>query len=208
MRKGVIRYCASLTAEQRQERSRKGGLANKGGTSVQRQWETVRADPEQYRKACARLQRTAQTFWDSLTPEERDAHVQKILRGNGKGHSVAGDRFLDRLAAEGISLEREATIHGFIVDGLARGQNLIVEFYGDMFHCRPTTFSDPEHYCPWLGRTVAQQWARDRKRLGVFYRFGFRVVITWESDWYTDPEHEIGRIRDALHEGDGDRVDG
>jgi G:T-mismatch repair DNA endonuclease (very short patch repair protein) len=47
---------------------------------------------------------------------------------------------------------------------------------------------------PHLGRTVRQQRARDRKRLGVFYSLGYRVVTVWESDWLTNAEKEIGRL--------------
>ena len=204
-RAGVIAYCESLTTKQLQERSRKAGLANKGGTSVQRQWESVKANPELFAAARIRLRRTAQNFWDSLTPEERNAHVRKTLfRDWTHGRSGAGDRFIKRLIAEGIPVEAEQDVLGFVVDGLVRDRNVIVEFYGDIYHCRPDKFPDPDFFCRWLNRTVQQQWARDRKRLGVFYKHGFRVVIVWESDWKVNPNKEIQRIHDALLESRGD----
>lgn len=114
-----------------------------------------------------RLQRTTQNFWDSLTPEERNAHVRKTLfKDWSRGRSGAGDRFIERIRAEGILVEAEQDVHGFVVDGLVRDRNLIVEFYGDIYHCRPDKFPDPNFFCRWLNRTVQQQWARDRKRLG------------------------------------------
>lgn len=192
-------YKASLTPEQRAEEARQGGKANKGGVSVQRQWETVRNNPELMQQARERLRRTAQNFWDSMTPEERAAHTRKVLKNTGR--SDVADRFLDRLRTEGLPFEAEYGISGFIVDGCDVAAKVIVEFYGDNFHCRPSKFTDPDMYCPWIQRTVRQQWARDRKRLGVFYSLGFRVVIVWESDWYKDPEREIRRVRDAVREG-------
>ena len=102
------------------------------------------------------------------------------------------------MESEGVSLEREQGISGFIVDGLQN--KLIVEFYGDIYHCNPRHFRDPDEFCSWIGRTVTQQWARDRKRLGVFYKLGYRVVIVWEADWKTHPENEIRRVKNALSE--------
>jgi hypothetical protein len=43
-RKGVVDYCASLTPEERVERSRRAGKRNTN-LSVIRQWETIKADP-------------------------------------------------------------------------------------------------------------------------------------------------------------------
>lgn len=194
----MLAYKAGLTPEQRSEEARIGGKANKGGTSVQRQWETVRANPELMQQARERLRRTSQNFWDSLTPEERVAHTRKVIKNTGR--SVVADRFLERLRNEGVLLEAEHGVSGFIVDGCDVAAKVIVEFYGDNFHCRPTKFTDPDRFCSWIQRTVRQQWARDRKRLGVFYSLGFRVVIVWESDWSENPEREIRRVQDAVRE--------
>ena len=202
-RQVMTRLHAERTPEERVALARKAGRGNRhnNGLSVQRQWESIRSDPEQYRAACARLQRTAQNFWDSLTPEERDAHFRKVFANSSRGRSTVGDRFIDRLLAEGIPVKAEESIQGFIVDALVEGTNVIVEFYGDIYHCHPGQFSDPDKYCPWLGRTVGQQWARDRKRLGVFYRYGYKVIIVWETDWYADPDQQVRRVQDAVHQG-------
>ncbi len=200
-REGVVLFNSKLTTQEKFDRSQKAGAANKGGKSVIRQWETVKSDPVLWEAAKKRLQKTAQTFWDSLTPEEKNIQIRKSLFKNANtGRSGAGDRFVDRLVQEGFDLKVEQDIQGFIVDALIKTDNLIIEFYGDIFHCNPSKFQDPEFYCSWLNRTVAQQWARDRKRLGVFYRFGYRVVVVWESNWNSNKEHEIERIHNALRE--------
>lgn len=45
-------------------------------------------------------------------------------------------------------------------------------------------------------------------KMEVFYKLGFRVVIVWEFDWYTNPEYEIERVYNAMRESDGDQVGG
>lgn len=201
--KGGDIFRASLTPEEITERSRKGGEGNRNnnGFSVRRQWETIKADPFLYSKACRRLTRLAHAFrnrWEAWSEEEKAAHLAKIFAGRGNGRSLSGDRFIRHLLAEGIPLKPEAPIHGFLADGLHEPTQTIIEFYGDVWHCNPLSFKDPNVHIPWLNRTVAQQWARDRKRLGVFYRYGYTVIIVWESDWKEDPQTQIRRIKHAL----------
>lgn len=45
------------------------------------------------------------------------------------------------------------------------------------------------------------QWARDRKRLGVFYSLGYAVVTVWESEWNANQESEIKRILSVVNRG-------
>jgi G:T-mismatch repair DNA endonuclease (very short patch repair protein) len=76
---------------------------------------------------------------------------------------------------------------------------VIVEYYGDVYHCNPRRFKDESEYCPIIRRTVGEQWKRDRKRLACFTkRHGYDVVIVWESDWNKNPEKELDRIRDVV----------
>lgn len=200
-RKIFLQMHAKLSPE---DRSSKGRVARSKVThskeAVEKQWETIKSDPEKF--AALKKQRggTAKIFWDSMTPEKKALHFQKVFASSGKGRSKAGDQFIHSLANAGFGFEPEQWVHGFCVDGLDRNRKLIVEFYGEMFHCNPRTFHDPEKYCPWIGRTVGQQWARDRKRLGVFYKNGYRVIIIWEKDWYASPQTQIGRIENALRQ--------
>jgi G:T-mismatch repair DNA endonuclease (very short patch repair protein) len=102
--------------------------------------------------------------------------------------------FLRQLHDRGLEIKPEQTISGFVVDGLHKASNTIIEFYGDFWHCKPDKYRNPQQFCGWLNRTVDQQWARDRRRLGVFYGLGYKVVVIWESDWKKDPECEVDRV--------------
>jgi len=93
---------------------------------------------------------------------------------------------------------REEIISGFIVDGLLKSEKVILEFYGDMFHCNPTKFHDPSEYCSWISRTVGQQWKRDKRRTAALLKRGYKVLIVWESDWNNQKEKTIERVKNAL----------
>jgi G:T-mismatch repair DNA endonuclease (very short patch repair protein) len=195
LNKGGDAFRQQLTPEERSTRSAHAGAGNTD-LSVRRQWESIRNTPGKLEATRLQRGRTTKAVWDSLTPEQRDARIKKIL-GN-RGRSVACDAFLQTLRDQGLIIKAEQTINGFVVDGLIVTSKTILEFYGDFWHCRPTQYKDPQQFCSWLGRTVGQQWARDRKRLGVFYSLGYKVVIVWESDWKLDQESQIVRILQAV----------
>lgn len=195
LHQGVRDYYANLSTEDRQERSRKAGSANTG-FAVQQQWISIKASPEKLQRVREQRGKTFKATWDGYTPDQRAARTQKALKKTG--HSSTGDKFLGQLRDRGLTLEPEQAVSGFLVDGLHRESGTIVEFYGDFWHCNPERHKDPDQYCSWIKRTVGQQWARDRKRLGVFYSLGFKVVIVWESHWNANPDCELQRVLDAV----------
>lgn len=197
-REGVVAHHARLTPEERAERSRKAGAQNTS-LSVQHQWETIKADPVKFAATRAQRGRTAKAVWAAYTPEQREARVKRML-GEGKV-SRRGNAFLEQVRAQGVVIEAEVPVSGFMVDGLHRESNTILLFHGDFWHCHPEKHPDPEKFCGWLGRTVGEQWERDRRQLGVFYARGFQVVVVWESAWLNDPVAEVQRVFRTLAGG-------
>jgi G:T-mismatch repair DNA endonuclease (very short patch repair protein) len=88
----------------------------------------------------------------------------------------------------------EIPISGFVVDAFHRASKTVVLYHGDFWHCNPRTFKDSNQYCKWLGRTVSEQWKRDQRAVAAFYKYGYRVVIVWESDAKRDQSIELQRI--------------
>ena len=148
-------------AKTQEQRSLHGKMARSRVThskeGVQKQWATIKSDPESFAKARVRLKQTADTFWAGMSPEDRNQHFQKVFANSSRGRSHVGNGFISALAEAGVLLASEQPVQGFIVDGLDAEHHLIVEFYGDIYHCNPKKITDPEQVCPWLGRTVAQQ---------------------------------------------------
>ena len=105
----------------------------------------------------------------------------------------------DIIESNNIKIIREMFINGLFVDGIIEDTNIIIEFYGDMFHCNPIKFHDPEQYCSWISRTVQQQWDRDRIRLAKLYQQGYKVIVIWENSWKKDQQKYIKRIQDEMY---------
>jgi len=155
------------------------------------------AGDDYYKKYCEKRKQTALAFHAGLTPEEKEAHYRKVLKNNGRSKEC--DLFIETLNEHDIHCEVEKHIKGFFVDAVVIGTNIIIEYYGDMFHCNPTKFKDPLQVCSWLGgRTVQEQWDRDRRRLAALYRNNYIVIIVWGSDWKEDPNSVIKRIEDEI----------
>ena len=188
---GVIKFNAELTKEEREARSRHAGAANTS-FSVQRQWETIKADPKRLAKLKIQRGETSRRVWQEATPEERSKRVAKAI-GNRKV-SKSGAAFIAELSKQIQPLKTEVPITGFVVDALHEPTASVILYHGDFWHCNPKTFTDPERLCTWLGRTVAQQWKRDQRMLAALRKDGYGSVVVWESDAQKDLSAEIQRV--------------
>lgn len=161
----------------------------------ERQQKTINNDPIRYAAYCEKRRQIAQNFHDNMTDSDKAVFYTKVLKN--VGISKAEKEFFADLKKHNLFFERNIPISGFIVDGLQN--KTIVEFYGDTFHCNPKKYTDAEQYCSWIKRTVGDQWKRDQRRLGCFYKLGYKVVIVWQSDWIKNKQLVIERIKNALY---------
>lgn len=167
---------------------------------VRKQWNTIRANPEKWAKAKARLKRLSQIQWKTMSDEERDRRVQALAGAHGKGRSKLNDELVRLMQERGVydGFVSEESFHGFIPDEINHALKIIVELYGEVYHCDPRKYKDRSQYVSTVQRTVGEQWDRDRRRLAAFYRNGYSVVIVWERDFRRNPENEIRRIADEI----------
>jgi G:T-mismatch repair DNA endonuclease (very short patch repair protein) len=63
-------------------------------------------------------------------------------------------------------------------------KNLIVEFFGDYWHCNPKKYQ-PTYWHKAIHLTAADIWTRDMNRTTQLKKLGFDVKVIWESD-FTD----------------------
>ncbi|RWZ87242.1 MAG: hypothetical protein EO766_12000 [Hydrotalea sp. AMD] len=190
---------ALLTPEQRSNHGKKmrAAVTISGLELRQKQQLFIdNAGSEYYDRYCEKRRLISKHFHDNLTPDEKETHYRKVFKNNGR--SKACDNCLDIIELENIQIDREHYINGFIVDGLIKNTNIVIEFYGDTFHCNPIKFKDPTQYCSWISRTVQQQWDRDRIRLSALYRLGYRVILIWEHGWNIDKQKYIKRIQNEM----------
>lgn len=79
-------------------------------------------------------------------------------------------------------VKRHVSIGRYNVDILFVGHDVIVEYFGDMWHMNPDVYADDD-INPVTRRTAREQWDRDFVKLSYLRARGFRTYVVWERDW-------------------------
>jgi len=193
------RHKKSTPGEKTKHALKMRALVKISGTELRRRQQTYidNAGDEYYKKYCEKRKQIALDFHKNLTPQQKEKHYRKVLKTNGRSKECAS--FIQVLKEHDINCIEEQYINGFIVDAIIQNTNIVIEYYGDMFHCNPKKFKDPTQICSWIGgRTVQEQWDRDRRRLAALYKYGFVVIIVWGIDWKSNQNSIIRKIQNEM----------
>ena len=167
---------------------------------VVKQWQTMTEEAKQRR--AKKIGEGAKKVWASLTPEQRNQRVARMIKGLPR--SKISDDFRQHLIDARLyaGFVSEQVISGFTVDEANETLKVILEFFGDYYHCNPSNpkFSDPEFYNTTIRMTSAQKWQYDRRRLAGLRKVGYRILVVWESDWRKNPEDVLSRVRTFLNQ--------
>lgn len=157
-------------------------------------WNKIRENPEKYQFYILHLTNISRNNWNNYTPEEKNNRLKKSFKNISR--SKVSEEFKQWLKQNNLyqGFKSEQWIKGYKVDELSEEKKLIIEFYGDIYHCNPVLFKEENQYCSWLDRTVKEQWDRDRKRIEDLLKYGYSIIIIWESDYYNDKERLLERL--------------
>lgn len=108
--------------------------------------------------------------------------IPTVSRSNGRRISKFQKRVFDetRLVHEDAILEHYLKDVCRSVDIFIPSKNLIVECYGDYWHCNPDVYQE-DFYNKSLKLTAKETWDRDSERVGLLKSFGYEVDIVWEN---------------------------
>jgi hypothetical protein len=70
----------------------------------------------------------------------------------------------------------------YICDIFIPSLNLIIEFYGDYWHCNPKKY-EPTYYHLRKKKTSEQIWSEDKIRVDNIKKLGYDFIIIWEEDF-------------------------
>ena len=128
------------------------------------------------------------SFWESrgYSPDEAKARVSELKKANSnlseKTVSDVGTRFLDSLQELlGVNIEREVSVGPFVVDGIIESRKIVVEFFGDFWHMRPSLF-EPDDIHPVTGWKASSKWREDAGRVKYMESMGYAVFVVWETE--------------------------
>jgi len=167
---------------------------------VTKQWETFRKNPERYKQICEAKAKRMEKVWENYSDEQKNKIITALVGSHGKSRSGISDKLrTDMIQADLYDgFVSEKAFHGFIPDEINHDLKIIVEMFGDLYHCNPRKYRSSEHFVKAIQRTVGEQWQRDRRRLACFYKHGYTVIIVWEKDFRTNPKKQIERIKNEI----------
>ena len=101
-------------------------------------------------------------------------------------HTSKGEKTLQKAIKELFpSAKSNAPVETFNVDVLVPEKSLIVEYFGDFWHCNPSKWK-AEDYNRRLHMTAKEKWQQDEKRLKKLQSLGYKVIVVWESSYKID----------------------
>jgi very-short-patch-repair endonuclease len=104
---------------------------------------------------------------------------------------------LDNTDMECGDVQYEYQIGIYSVDFYIPRYNMIIEFYGDYWHCNPLQY-DPLYEHKILGTTAQDKWSYDKKRIDYITERGYNVSIIWENDFKSSPFEVLDKIKEIL----------
>lgn len=151
---------------------------------VKKQWENFRSDPVKYKEICDAKSKRMEKVWVEYPEETRNFIVKSLAGSNNCGRSKISEEFKRELIKNNLyeGFESEQVFHGFIPDEINHKLKLIIEIFGDLYHCNPKKFKNPDVFVNAIQRTVKEQWKRDEIKVAAYKRNGYNVLVIWESD--------------------------
>ena len=197
------KYKKSLSVE---ERSQEGKIGSKSKSSeckrnaVIKQWKTIKDDIVEFEKVKNNHKKRMIEVWKNYSEEKRNFILTALVESNGNKRSKLSDDVKKELIKHNLydNFVSEECFCGFFPDEINHKIKLIIEVYGDQYHCNPKKFLNSKEYVTLIERTVEEQWLRDKRRLACFYQQGYQVIIIWESDWHNNPIKQIERIKEVI----------
>jgi len=201
---GFFKYIHNLTPE---EKSKAGKYARSKVKSenisegVRKQWKTFRSNIEKYEEVCKARSERMKDVWKNYTEEKRNFIIKSFTNANCCGRSKISEKFKQELIKNNLydGFVSEEIFHGFIPDEINHKLKIIIEVYGDLYHCNPHKYKNSDVFINAIKRTVGEQWKRDRIRLACFYKHGYTVVVIWESGIYKKLNEQIKKVKDEIN---------
>jgi ribonucleotide reductase alpha subunit len=78
-------------------------------------------------------------------------------------------------------------------------KNKIIEFFGDYYHCNPTIYNE-NFLNTKVNKCAKEIWEDDTKRINLYLKKGYDVLIIWEKDYFKNSDNEIKKCKKFLKE--------
>jgi G:T-mismatch repair DNA endonuclease (very short patch repair protein) len=94
-------------------------------------------------------------------------------------------KLLSEIKNRGIDAKGTVSIDRFICDIFIEKYNLIIEFYGDYWHCNPKKYKS-DYFHPHKKKTAKEIWDEDKLRIDYLKKMGYNLEVIWEREFSDD----------------------
>jgi len=100
------------------------------------------------------------------------------------------NKIKDILDNHKIEFEQTKRILTYFVDFFIEKSNLIIEVFGDYWHCNPRTWRS-DYFNKSLKMTAEEKWQSDQQRIQKLIEKGYNVVVIWEDKICNNTSKEL-----------------
>lgn len=125
--------------------------------------------------------------WEkNILTKEKMSEKIKQTRRDGKIKSVITSKkekeIISQINKLGFKTKQSHRVDTKICDIYIESLNLIIEFFGDYWHCNPKKY-DKDYYNKKKSLTANQIWEYDRNKIDLIKSYGYNLEVIWESDF-------------------------
>jgi len=133
------------------------------------------------------------TFNNSKTEIEIGNHIKNNTR---KNTIMAPSRYYIYLnEAEQLLLHRK-----FIIPDITIPESkIIIEYYGDYWHCNAYLFKDENEIHPYIKKTIKEIRENDIIKMSILNKRGWKVIIIWEYDYKTNKHNLMEELINEIN---------
>ena len=124
--------------------------------------------------------------------------IAKNCSNHFSQRSSAEKSISEKLEMLGYSILRNKGISIYNCDLVFEDLQLIVEYFGDFWHCNPAKWS-PDRINPRTKMSAQDRWNLDEKKINHLRTLGYQVKVVWESEWKSHPDVVIQEIVNAAN---------
>lgn len=133
-------------------------------------------------------------YWATISDEAKFKHLASFIAAGQLYNKKSAKTQIETTVANmlqacGVAYRQNVQLGRYNVDFIV-AERVIVECYGDYWHCNPRYFAS-DMYHRSLHMTAQQRWDKDARRQALLEGRGYQFLVFWETDIYAD----IGAIR-------------
>jgi very-short-patch-repair endonuclease len=170
--------------------SQKTGMPSKTWFSSNR-WNSM--SEEDQKNQVMKAAKASVAKLNSMSEEELADHYRKVMKG-GIGFVSKGQQELEDNLIH-LGFEGNQQIGRMNVDLCHYAKKIVIEFNGDAYHCNPKIWKK-DQYSTLIKMTAGEKWKKDIARYAILRKFGYKVIVVWESNWKASKETCLKLIKE------------